>query len=87
MKGIGSFLEKFTTLKPPERFVKEVCINAVQKETGIVLTVNEIDIRGETLLLTTSPAKKTDITLHKPAILSELQNSLKQYRKTISDIR
>lgn len=87
MKGISSFLDKFKNLTPPERFVKDACANAVQKETGILLSGSEIDIRGKTLFLTTGPAKKTTIMLHKPAILTVLQESLVPYRKTISDIK
>ena len=87
MEKITSFFSKFTKLTPPERFVKEKCIEVVKKIASITLLDKDIEIRGETLFITTTPIKKSELFLHKRDILENLTQELKQYKKTIQDIR
>lgn len=87
MKPLTSFLSKFTNLTPPERFVKEILISVATDVAGVTLTQDEIEVRGETLFITTAPTKKSELFMQKNLLLQRINQELKQYKKTIKDIR
>ena len=87
MLSISSFFGKFKNIAPPERFVKEECVKAVARAAGITIVPEDVSVRGDTVFIAAPPAKKTTLMLEKHAVLSELQNALKPYRKTISRLQ
>ena len=87
MKNISSFLNKFTNLTPPKRFVKEVFINTAASITGITLKKEEIEIRGSILFITTNSITKNELFLKKDILLQKLNEKLEGYKKVIKDIR
>lgn len=86
MKNISSFLEKFTNLTPPERFIKEIFIRAVLEVTNVNLKKEEIEISGKNIFLLLHPTKKSEIFLKKQKVLKKTNEELSSFKKTIKNI-
>jgi len=84
-EDVSSFLKRFNSLKPPERFVQEHVCEAVKTVCGIRLRKRDMSVRGKMVYITTSPAAKSEIILHKQAILKILSRGVSE--GVIQDIR
>ncbi len=82
--NISGFLEKFKNLKPSDTYIKDVFISCVKEIMNVDITKNEITVQRETIFLNVHPTLKTELYLHKKAILKLLQEKLKKY--TINNI-
>jgi len=74
---LQNYLEKFTKLKPPHKYPKEVFTEAVKKTTGILINEKEVEISGFNIYIKTKPIYKNEIFLHKEDILKLIKGKLK----------
>ncbi len=86
MLNISKFLGKFTGLKPPERFIREICIKIISETVKVTLKNEDIQIQGNTIYLTPHPLVKNEIFLQKDILLEKLNQELQQYKKVIKNI-
>ena len=69
---INIFLEKFkSTLFKKEDLYQDI-IDSVFKEIGVVLSIDDIKIKGTDIKIKTSPTIKNEILIHKESILKNL---------------
>ncbi|MFQ5661677.1 MAG: hypothetical protein ACE5F2_00280 [Candidatus Paceibacteria bacterium] len=87
MFNIGNFLEKFKNITPPDKFVKDVLIGVVKDVVNIEIEKENIDVRNGTIFISADPIIKNEIFLKKSEIMQNLTGRLKQYKKTIREIR
>lgn len=87
MFNIGNFLEKFKNITPPDKYVKEVFITVVKSVVGIEIEKEDLDVRNGVIFISADPIVKNEIFLKKSEIMKNLIKELKQYKKTIRDIR
>lgn len=87
MFNIGNFLEKFKSITPPDKFVKDGLVSVVKETTNIEIEKENIDVRNGTIFITADPIIKNEIFLKKGEIMQSLTEKLKEYKKTIKDIR
>lgn len=71
-KDIHLFLDKFNSIKPPERVVQEEVIKSVKCVLGVTLRRAEISVRGKTVYVMAAPVIRSEIMLNKSKILQEL---------------
>lgn len=62
---IGDYLQKFQNLGEPQKALKQKFIKYAQEAAGIVLSENEIEIRGSVIYLKTDPAVKNELFYQK----------------------
>ena len=70
------FLDRFRSLKPPERFVKEGVVGVVKSACGINLRDIDVSVKRGIVYINTSPAAKSEIVLHKQLILKKLSKEM-----------
>lgn len=87
MFNIGNFLERFKNITPPDKFVKDVFIYVVKDAVNIEIEKDDLDVRNGTIFISIDPIIKSEIFLKKNEIMKNLTKKLKEYKKTIRDIR
>lgn len=60
-EGIRSYFDKFTTLRPPQRFIGGIFIEACYAICGITIKEHEVSVRDTVIYLTTNPIVKSEI--------------------------
>ena len=83
-KDVHLFLDKFNTIKPPERSVQESVVKAIVRVLGITIRRAEISVRGSVIYITTTSVVKSEIMIGKSEILKELSGGLAG--RTVKDI-
>jgi hypothetical protein len=84
MFNISKYLEKFKIVGHSETVVKESLIEAIFKESQVVLTKKDVDIRSGVAYIKTHSLMKNQIQIKKAKIL-ETVNA--RAEKPLSDIR
>lgn len=84
-EGIHRYFERFSKLKPPERFVRERVIEDVYAVCGITLRPFEVSVQGSVVYITTNPVVKSEIMLKKQVILKRIRDHLEGL--SITEIR
>lgn len=87
MFNIGNFLEKFRNITPPDKFVKDVLIDVVKETANIDIEKENLDVRNGVIFISIDSIIKNEIFLKKAEIMKNLTEKLKEYKKTIRDIR
>lgn len=82
---LSSLLEKFKSLAVSNETIKKEIIDTIFKKTGILVGVEHITIKNNTLIIEENPGSKSVIFIHKQSILTELKEKLN--KKTPTDIR
>ncbi len=83
--NIGSFLEKFKNITPPDDFLKKTFISVVKEETGIEVPRKDIKITHGVIYLSASPTIKSELYIKKSLLLKRISAALS--KEQISDIR
>jgi hypothetical protein len=73
---IVDFLKKFKTFVPVEKTIREEFIIIVKKETGILLSKENISFHNNTIFLNTPPTIKNELFMRKQNILSEIKKKM-----------
>ena len=71
-ESIASYLDKFTTLKPPESFVRDLVIESVYAVCGITLKKYEISSKDRIVYITTNPIVKNEIIQKRGMIIKKI---------------
>ncbi len=71
-EGIRSYFDKFTTLRPPQRFIGGMVIDACYAICGITLKEHEVVVRDSVVYITTNPMIKNEILERRSEILSRV---------------
>ncbi|MDP6387900.1 MAG: hypothetical protein QGG63_01325 [Candidatus Pacebacteria bacterium] len=79
-------MEKFKKITPPDKLVKEVCIDTVKKIVGIDIEKDNIDVRNGIIFISADSIIKSEIFLKKNEIIKNLTQKLSS-KKIIKDIR
>ena len=76
MEKIGGFLKRFDKLEAPERVVREACLSAVEAVCGVALSDADVSVRNKVIFLTGKAVIKSEVALHKAAILTHINTNL-----------
>lgn len=83
MDVISNFLGRFKNLKVKDRDLKLALTQAIKKEATIIVPVEAVNILHGVAYLDLLPIERSEIFLHKPAILGILASN----NQRILDIR
>ncbi|MBI2108993.1 MAG: DUF721 domain-containing protein [Parcubacteria group bacterium] len=83
--NIGSYLEKYKHITPPDDFLKKIFITIVKEEINIDIEPKDIRVEHNTIYLAASPAIKSEMHIKKPILLERMREQIE--KKQISDIR
>ncbi len=72
MNGIGSYLDKYKHIKPPESSKRKVLVEVVRAECGVLLKESEVMITRGGVRLSCHPTVRSEIARHAPVILDVL---------------
>lgn len=86
MFNISSFLEKFKNITHPDKFIKDEFIGVAKDILGINIKKENIAVRDGKIFLSVDPIVKNEIFLRKEAVLENLKERLKIYKKTIKSL-
>jgi hypothetical protein len=84
MFNIGNFLNKFSKKIQVAEFDTENALRAIEEKTGLKISLNNIEIKNNTIYIQASPAIKNKIFIFKQPILEEINKNL---QVKILDIR
>lgn len=73
MLDISNFLQKFLKLDKDNNLKLSIILSTIKQETGIEISKEMIEVKGETLKLNCNPVFRNEIFMHK----TEIENSLK----------
>lgn len=73
-RKISDYLDRFSFIGDHESTLRDAFIRAAREETGIAIEPHEVDIRGNTVYIKTSPVKKSEIMLRQNEILRSVEN-------------
>ncbi|OHB14875.1 MAG: hypothetical protein A2431_02990 [Candidatus Zambryskibacteria bacterium RIFOXYC1_FULL_39_10] len=82
MNSIAGFLQKFLNLEKDNNTKLLLILDAIKQKTGLELTKEILEIKGETLKVNCNPVFRNEIFMHKSEIEDLLKNS-KIYLKII----
>lgn len=73
-ENIGRFLERFSNLRPPKKFIQEETAKAIKSVVNIEINPDEIEERGGVVYIKTKNSSlKNEIFLKKEKILNSLK--------------
>ncbi len=78
-RQLGRLLERYKTLlKPPQASVEKECIAVIEELTGIVLRPHQVryTVTSRTLTIKAPSILRSELSLHKTAILEVLKKRL-----------
>lgn len=84
-EGIVSYLDRFTILKPPERFMREVVTSSVSAVCGIALQKHEITARDGVVYITTNPIIKNEIIQKRAQVVKKINEKARS--QVVKEIR
>lgn len=88
LQGIHTFLERFRLLEPPEGAIKKALVAAIKEEVGVVLSENAIRLQSGVAYVAGNPALRSEIVLHKSALLIRVRTlTTGNHKGIITDIR
>jgi len=73
MNSIAGFLQKFLNLEKDNNTKLLLILDAIKQKTGLELTKEILEIKGETLKVNCNPVFRNEIFMHK----SEIEDLLK----------
>ena len=76
MHTLTRFLKRYTSLKSPDTKVKQECIAAVKKATGVELNSNQISLRNNAVQLRVPAPIRNEIHLYKKEVLAHMREQL-----------
>lgn len=82
MESIKLFLGKFKDYVPPEILAKKLIQEVIERQIGLKLKSEEIQLSGPAVYFRTSPAAKSEIMIKQEAIMRELESALTGLRRT-----
>ena len=75
MNNITNFLQKFLKFEKDNNTKLSTILEMIKKETGIELSKEKLEIRGDNLILNCNPVFRNEIFMHKSQIENLLKNS------------
>lgn len=75
MLNISKYLEKFKKNLESGEILSNTIINIIKKHTGIELKITDFELKGNLLLLKTSPGVKNKIFIFKTCIIEEIESN------------
>lgn len=85
MKGIAEYLKKFADFAPPERAAQRAVVRAIGERFTVAVSEKEITMRDGGAYVRGSGALKSEIAIHKEALLSRVRELLGS--STVRDLR
>lgn len=85
--SISKFLERFRVLARTRQEEREVVVGAIKRATGLTISPQQTTLRGKTMFINETPAKKAELFMRKKEILDQLQTEHSPLIRNISDIR
>ncbi len=76
MNSITGFLQKFLNLEKDNNTKLSIILDVIKKETGLELTKEMLEIKGDNLKLNCNPVFRNEIFMHQ----SQIEFSLKQQK-------
>ena len=73
MNNISGFLQKFLNLEKDNNTKLSIILDTIKKETGLELSKNMLEIKGDYLKINCNPVFRNEIFMHQ----SQIENSLK----------
>ncbi|MBX4189570.1 hypothetical protein KW785_03190 [Candidatus Parcubacteria bacterium] len=73
MINLETLLKRFTLSLGKDTVAREAVVSCIREVAGFELSAENISIKGDTVIIKTSPAKKNEIKLNEERILRELQ--------------
>lgn len=71
MDDLGSLLGRFKDSLDKDSSIREAVAVVIKEELGFDVRLEDISLKGSTLYIHTSPAKRSEIKLHEKAILNK----------------
>jgi hypothetical protein len=75
MNNITNFLQKFLNLDKDNNTKLLLISEAIKKETGLELSKEMLEIKGDSLKINCNPVFRNEIFMHRSQIESSLKNS------------
>lgn len=76
MYSIAGFLQKFLNLEKDNNIKLSLILEILKRETGIELTKDKLEIKGDNLKLNCNPVFRNEIFMHQ----AQIESSLKQQK-------
>ena len=76
MNNLGDYLDKFKKIFSGAKFQKDAVISIINSTAKIQLSEKDFEVKNFSIKLTTSPAVKSVIYMHKQKILEALKANL-----------
>jgi len=76
MLDISNFLQKFLNLEKDNNTKLSLILDAIKQKTGLDLTKEMLEIKGENLKINCNPVFRNEIFMHK----SEIEDLLKSFK-------
>lgn len=75
MYNISGFLQKFLNLEKDNNIKLSLILEIIKKETGLELSKQMLEIKGDNLKLNCNPVFRNEIFMHQSQIESSLKSS------------
>jgi hypothetical protein len=74
MNNIAGFLQKFLKFEKDNNTKLSIILETIKKETGVELSKEMLEIKGDNLKLNCNPVFRNEIFMHQSQIESALKN-------------
>ena len=78
MNPLTAYLEKFRVLLNDGAEKKRIIAEAITETLKFPLTAEQVTIKGETIYISSTPAMKNELFMHRKSISIGLEKALKQ---------
>ena len=85
MFNIGDFLRRFSTLTPPDEFVRKQVLQSIQNILHYEVLMKDVSVRNGVVYIKTNSLVKNKVFMKKELLLKDLQKTLGD--KAPNDIR
>ena len=75
MNNISGFLQKFLNLEKDNNTKLSIILDTIKKETGLELSKNMLEIKGDYLKINCNPVFRNEIFMHQSQIEDQLKIS------------
>lgn len=76
MNSITGFLQKFLNLEKDNNTKLSIILDTIKKETGIELSKQMLEIKGDNIKLNCNPVFRNEIFMHQ----SQIESALKSFK-------
>ncbi|HEX9608960.1 MAG TPA: hypothetical protein VGA06_01975 [Candidatus Paceibacterota bacterium] len=87
MEPLSAFFNKFKNFEPPERSIKRATQASIEKEIGVTISLEQIQVARDAVVVHAPSVVKSEIKLHEKEILEEANAALSKSKRRIKTLR